>query len=219
VVYDQLLSQLQRSNLPNKWWYSIDGKVSPALRNLREIRRIARRAGIPYLYILNSRHADRTTARWILFSLCESPEAENALLNELKGQHEAQSQQVHQAKERVLKETEERLQEEREQLEREKERLARERSDAERDRAGFMRSDDARSSGQKRFKTETDYAEALGLQGRQTRDDIRKAYRKLIQQYHPDKVAALGPRLRRVAEEESKTINEAYDYFRAKYHF
>lgn len=41
-------------------------------------------------------------------------------------------------------------------------------------------------------------------------DDIRAAYRDLIRTYHPDLVAALGPRLREVAEEESKRINTAY---------
>ena len=37
---------------------------------------------------------------------------------------------------------------------------------------------------------------------------------QLIQQYHPDKVAALGLKLRAVAEEEGKRINKAYDMLR-----
>lgn len=39
---------------------------------------------------------------------------------------------------------------------------------------------------------------------------IKRAYREKMKQYHPDKVAGLGPKLRRVAEEESKAITSAY---------
>ena len=37
----------------------------------------------------------------------------------------------------------------------------------------------------------------------------RKAYRKIVQSYHPDKVAHLGPELRRVAEAKTKELNTA----------
>lgn len=40
--------------------------------------------------------------------------------------------------------------------------------------------------------------------------DIRAAYRTLISQYHPDKVASLGPELRALAERKSKEITGAY---------
>jgi RNA polymerase subunit RPABC4/transcription elongation factor Spt4 len=45
-------------------------------------------------------------------------------------------------------------------------------------------------------------------------EDIEFARRKLIQQYHPDKVAALGQKLREVAEVEGKRINIAFDMLR-----
>lgn len=38
--------------------------------------------------------------------------------------------------------------------------------------------------------------------------------RRLIQKYHPDKVASLGPKLKIVAEVEVKRINEAYEVLR-----
>lgn len=38
--------------------------------------------------------------------------------------------------------------------------------------------------------------------------------RKLLQQYHPDKVASLGPKLRAMAEAEGKRINVAYALIR-----
>ncbi|PXX34953.1 hypothetical protein DFR42_1232 [Undibacterium pigrum] len=43
---------------------------------------------------------------------------------------------------------------------------------------------------------------------------IEHKRRRLIQQYHPDKVAALGPKLRIVAEAEGKRINVAFDMVR-----
>jgi restriction system protein len=50
----------------------------------------------------------------------------------------------------------------------------------------------------------------LGLSRNATREEIRAAYRALIVQYHPDKVAQLGPELRQLATEKSAQINEAY---------
>lgn len=41
-------------------------------------------------------------------------------------------------------------------------------------------------------------------------EQIELTRRQLIQQYHPDKVAALGPKLRELAEAEVKKINTAY---------
>jgi hypothetical protein len=39
---------------------------------------------------------------------------------------------------------------------------------------------------------------------------IREAYRRLMGQYHPDKVASLGRELRELAEVKSKEISVAY---------
>ena len=41
-------------------------------------------------------------------------------------------------------------------------------------------------------------------------DDIRQAYKKLMSQYHPDKVASLGKELRDLAEKKTKAITLAY---------
>ena len=38
-----------------------------------------------------------------------------------------------------------------------------------------------------------------------------------MKEYHPDKVSKLGSKLKKVAEEESKKINEAFEYFKDKY--
>jgi DNA-directed RNA polymerase subunit M/transcription elongation factor TFIIS len=45
-------------------------------------------------------------------------------------------------------------------------------------------------------------------------EEIELTRRRLIQQYHPDKVAALGPKLRDLAEMEVKRINIAFDLLR-----
>lgn len=58
------------------------------------------------------------------------------------------------------------------------------------------------------------YYAVLGLSKGATMDDIKKAYRKLSMQYHPDKVGHLGEEFQKVAEEKMKEINAAYDYFK-----
>lgn len=50
----------------------------------------------------------------------------------------------------------------------------------------------------------------LNLSPSASDNEIRTAYRSLISQYHPDKVAALGPELRALAERKSKQITRAY---------
>lgn len=52
--------------------------------------------------------------------------------------------------------------------------------------------------------------EVLGVEQRASQEEISSAYRKLVQQYHPDRVADLGPELREVAEQRMKEINAAY---------
>jgi len=42
-------------------------------------------------------------------------------------------------------------------------------------------------------------------------EDIKSKYRKCMSEYHPDKVAHLGIDLRRLAEEKTKTYNDAYN--------
>ena len=57
----------------------------------------------------------------------------------------------------------------------------------------------------------------LGIGRHATFDEIRQAYRLRISEYHPDKVAALGAELRRVAEEMTKKINHAYAELKARH--
>jgi uncharacterized membrane protein YhaH (DUF805 family) len=61
------------------------------------------------------------------------------------------------------------------------------------------------------------YARKLGLELPVSPNAVRLAYRKLVKQYHPDKVAHLGDKLRETADVEMKQINEAYSYFARKH--
>jgi len=68
-----------------------------------------------------------------------------------------------------------------------------------------------------RAKDERLYAARLGLRGATTPHDVKRRYRELAAQYHPDKVNHLGSKLKEVAAQEMKEINEAYEYFKRKY--
>ena len=51
----------------------------------------------------------------------------------------------------------------------------------------------------------------LGLQPNATNDEIKKAYRKMAVEYHPDKVSYLGEDIQNSAKEKFQKINEAYE--------
>lgn len=51
----------------------------------------------------------------------------------------------------------------------------------------------------------------LGVSENANLEEISKAYKALISQYHPDKVMQLGVEIRELAEMKSKQINSAYD--------
>jgi DnaJ like chaperone protein len=50
----------------------------------------------------------------------------------------------------------------------------------------------------------------LGISRTASAEEIKKAYRKLVLQYHPDKVAHLGDEFKALAEERFKQIQQAY---------
>ena len=52
--------------------------------------------------------------------------------------------------------------------------------------------------------------EVLGIASGASIDEIRQAYKRLISQYHPDKVDSLGPDLKALATRKTAEINTAY---------
>ena len=87
----------------------------------------------------------------------------------------------------------------------------------------------ARPARQRRYTSNTDGSDAYGKaerRGGQTipktpyeilefpgasQDEIKAAYKKLADKYHPDKVEHLGEEFKALAEERFKEIQEAYE--------
>ena len=59
----------------------------------------------------------------------------------------------------------------------------------------------------------------LGLKQDEAKDfsKIKSTYRRVIAQYHPDKVGDMGPEIKEIAEAKAKEINHAYKHFRKKF--
>ncbi|MDT0632406.1 J domain-containing protein [Rubrivirga sp. S365] len=104
-----------------------------------------------------------------------------------------------------------------------RERIARERRRRERARGPRVRSPDAEPAGSPADRPpapppdapEARHRRTLELgSGPVTADRLRLHYRRLVTAYHPDRVAGLGAKLQRLAEEETKAINEAYSFFK-----
>jgi DnaJ like chaperone protein len=56
--------------------------------------------------------------------------------------------------------------------------------------------------------------EILGVDHNAGIEEIKTAYRQLVLQNHPDRVANLGPEFVKVAEEKFKAVQEAYEEIR-----
>ncbi|MCQ2190227.1 MAG: J domain-containing protein [Paludibacteraceae bacterium] len=59
-----------------------------------------------------------------------------------------------------------------------------------------------------------DAYEILKVAGNASDEEIKKAYRALAKEYHPDKFSALGDEAIRQATETMKQINKAWDTVR-----
>jgi hypothetical protein len=118
--------------------------------------------------------------------------------------------------ERESDEAARRFNEQRQQEEKESQRKAKERLEQEQREEQERRQQREKASGGS-AKNEKYYARVLGLNGRENLDDITKRYRAMASLYHPDKVNHLGSKLKTVADNEMKELNEAFDYFKRKF--
>lgn len=71
---------------------------------------------------------------------------------------------------------------------------------------------------EQKFTNDLNYYDVLKIHESANFREIREAYLKQIQLYHPDKVSRLGEKLIKCATEQSKLITEAYYYFKENYH-
>ena len=65
----------------------------------------------------------------------------------------------------------------------------------------------------------SDHYHTLGLKPTVDNGEIKRAYRQLASQYHPDKVSHLGPELIAFSEKKFKSINNAYTAIRKERNF
>jgi len=66
------------------------------------------------------------------------------------------------------------------------------------------------NSGFKKTATQKDPYAVLNIPRNASQEEIKKAYKKLANKYHPDKVLHLGDEFKKLAEERFKEIQEAY---------
>lgn len=77
--------------------------------------------------------------------------------------------------------------------------------------AGASSASSSRSEGGTRAGGRFDAHEVLGLAHGATQDEIQRAYRDQLRQYHPDRVDDLGEDLQKLAHERTLDIRRAYD--------
>ena len=74
---------------------------------------------------------------------------------------------------------------------------------------------------QKKYIKKSDLEHKMGkileLEGKIFWVDIKKQYKNLMKQYHPDKVENLGKELKDLSKRKTIEIMEAYEYFKNKY--
>lgn len=77
--------------------------------------------------------------------------------------------------------------------------------------------DSATGFGQTQDSLIKKYCEVLGVDERASMGDIKKAYRKLVKEYHPDKLAAesMPKEYVEFANEKIRQINQAYEYLQS----
>lgn len=66
-------------------------------------------------------------------------------------------------------------------------------------------------------KKTLDSLNVLGLKGGATKEEIKIAYRNLVKEFHPDKLAGMGDGIKNLAKEKFQTIQHSYEYLNKNY--
>ena len=69
----------------------------------------------------------------------------------------------------------------------------------------------------KKSNFESKMGNILELKGKVNWREIKIQYRRLMQEYHPDKVSHLGKEIKDLSKNKTIEIREAYEYFKEKY--
>jgi DnaJ like chaperone protein len=70
-----------------------------------------------------------------------------------------------------------------------------------------------------RISQEEKYCRILGVTDTDSRAVIKEKYRELLAKYHPDKLQHLGKEFQEIAEQKTRSIIEAYEFFQKRYNF
>ena len=62
-----------------------------------------------------------------------------------------------------------------------------------------------------------EWADVLGVAPDASHDDVKRAYLQKIEEFEPGRLAALGPEMRKLAEERLQQINMAFDAAERKF--
>lgn len=76
---------------------------------------------------------------------------------------------------------------------------------------GFKEERSRRTQAEEPPPSRRDAYEVLGIERNASSEEVKTAYRRLANQYHPDKVSHLGEEFRTLAEQKFKEIQRAYD--------
>ena len=79
------------------------------------------------------------------------------------------------------------------------------------DEVNISDSEERKSNENTEQKKSVEWFDTLDISPNATLDEIKSAYKRKISQYHPDKVASLGPEFILIAEEKTKRINASYE--------
>ena len=55
-----------------------------------------------------------------------------------------------------------------------------------------------------------DYYKVLGVSKSASASEIKKAYRKMANKFHPDKIEHLGKEYKEIAQDKFKSVSDAY---------